>query len=499
MATAPPARLSAHDTVFLSWERAEQPMHVAECMVYDGNITAADMVRMIAERMHLLPRYRQKVVPTPFGVAHPTWEDDPDFEVARHVDQRTLPPPGDDQVLSRVCGELFCRLLDRDHPLWHLTVLHGHASGGTVIFLKLHHSMVDGVSSVELIEVLHSTERNAAAPPAPLAPWQPRPLPGRLARLRHALADQVGTALDGVREVTDLIRPGALGEVAKRAQTLTRAVLDTGPLVARPLPSTPFNAPIHAARDFAWVELPLAEVRGVRAALGGTINDVVLTVLSGALARYMRRHGSDPAGRELQAMCPVSVRRPTQSGSMGNLVSMVVAPLHVGIDDPVARLAAERSAMQDLKRRQQAAGIYEMIAAAAWWPAPLWRLVWKAWPHGWFPFHITSTNVPGPRQPLFLAEHELLHWYPFGVQWTNNGLFLCTLSYREYLTLGPVADPEVVPDVWAFADDLRAAYDELRAAAERSSEAEGDETRAGDARQNGGRQATTRPAARRLL
>lgn len=496
MAPAPPARLSAHDTVFLSWERPEQPMHVAECMVYDGHIPAADMVRMISERMHLLPRYRQKVVPAPFGVAHPTWEDDPNFDVARHVDEAALPPPGDDRVLSRVCGELFCRLLDRDRPLWHLTVLHGHADGGTVIFLKLHHSMVDGVSSVELIEVLHSTERGASPPPAPLTPWAPRPVPGRLNRLRDVVADQVATTLEGVREISDLVRPGAVAELAKRAQNATRAILDIGPLLARRLPATPFNAPIHAARDFAWVELPLDEVRSVRAALGGTINDLVLTVLSGGLGRYMRRHGVEPDGRELQAMCPVSVRRQTQSGSMGNLISMVVAPLHVGISDPVERLEAERSAMQELKRRQQAAGIYELIAGAAWWPAPLWRLVWKAWPHAYFPYHITSTNVPGPRQPLFLAEHELLHWYPFGVQWTNNGLFLCTLSYRQYLTLGPVADPEVVPDVWDFADDLRAAYDELRAAADRASPAGADYAAPHPSKQLNGRRKRPRSAQR---
>jgi diacylglycerol O-acyltransferase len=465
MATSVSKRLSAHDSVFLSWERPEQPMHVAECMVYDGPITAADMVRMIGERMHLLPRYRQKVVPAPLGIAHPTWEDDPDFDVALHVDELTLPAPGDDRVLSRVCGELYCRLLDRDRPLWHLTVLHGYAGGGAVIFLKLHHSMVDGVSSVELIEVLHSTERGAAPPPPPAGAWQPRPVPGTLARLRHAVADQVAHTLDGMREMSDLVRPGALGSLGRRMRLLARATLDTGPLLVRPLPSTPFNAPIHPKRDFAWVELPLDEVKAVRSQLGGTINDLVLAILSGGLARYMARHGSDPEGRQLQAMCPVSVRRQDQSGAMGNLVSMVVAPLYVGIPDGEERLAAERTAMEDLKQRGQAAGIYEMIAGSDWCPAPLWRLVWKLWPHRYFPFHITSTNVPGPRQPLFLGGHELLHWYPFGVQWTNNGLFLCTLSYREYLTLGPVADPDVVPDVWDFAADLRAAYEELRAAA----------------------------------
>src|SRR3989454_1228085 len=144
MPGSPPARLSAHDSVFLSWERPEQPMHVAECMVYDGHITAADIAGMLRDRMHLLPRYRQKIVPAPLGIAHPTWEDDPDFDVANHVDEQELPAPGDDRVLSQLGGALFCELLDRRRPLWKATVLQGHESGGTIVFLKLHHSMVDG-------------------------------------------------------------------------------------------------------------------------------------------------------------------------------------------------------------------------------------------------------------------------------------------------------------------------------------------------------------------
>ena len=456
-------RLSAHDSVFLNWERPEQPMHVAECMVYDGDITAADMVQMIQERIHLLPRYRQKVVPAPLGLAYPTWEDDPRFDVANHVDERTL-PGADDRTLSRVCGELYCELIDRSRPPWHLTVLHGYR-GGSVVFLKLHHAMVDGVSSVELIEVLHSTEPRTSPPAQPAGEWRPQPEPGTFGRLRNVVANQVTTGLEAAREMVDLIRPGAAGVLAKRLATFARAAADTGPLALKPLPPTPFNAPIHPARDFAWVELPIDETRLVRKALGGTVNDLVLTILSGALGRYMRRHGYPTDGRELRALCPVSVRGTEGSGAMGNQISMVIAPLHVGIADGKARLEAERAAMQELKKRGQANGIHEVIAGANWWPAPLYRLVWKLWPHGYFPMHITSTNVPGPRQPLFLGDHELLHWYPFGVQWTNNALFLCTLSYREHLVLGPVADPHIVRDVWEFADDLRAAYDELRAAA----------------------------------
>lgn len=456
-------RLSAHDSVFLDWERPEQPMHVAECMVYEGRFTAADMVRMIGERIHLLPRYRQKVVAAPFGLAHPTWEDDPHFAVASHVEERTL-PAGDDRTLSRICGELYCQLIDRTRPPWHLTVLHGYR-GGTVVFLKLHHAMVDGVASVELIEVLHSAQPGIPPPPPPAGQWQPRPVPGLVDRLRGVAADQITAGLDATREVVNLVRPGALGALAERVATLARATLDTGPLALRPLPPTPLNAPIHPARDFAWVELPIDETRQVRKALGGTVNDLVLAILSGALGRYMRRHGYPTQGRELQALCPVSVRATDQTGVMGNQVSMVVVPLPVGTEDGRARLHAVRSAMAELKRRRQADGIHEVIAGANWWPAPLYRLVWKLWPRGYFPLHITSTNVPGPREPLYLGEHELLHWYPFGVQWTNNGLFLCTLSYREHLILGPVADPHIVRDVWEFAGDLRAIYDEFRIAA----------------------------------
>jgi diacylglycerol O-acyltransferase / wax synthase len=465
MPTSRTQRLSSHDSVFLYWERPEQPMHVAEIMVYEGRITAADMVGMLTERMHLLPRYRQKVVPAPLGLAYPTWEDDPDFDVRNHIAERTLPAPGDDRVLSRNCGELYCQLLNRDRPMWHLTLLDGYRGGGTVIFLKLHHSMVDGVSSVELIDLLHSTKRGAPAPPPATAPWQPRPVPGAINRLRGVVADQIGSALDVAREVSDLIRPGATGELAKRAETTARAAVDLGSLAARPLSPTPFNARIHPKRDVAWAELPIAETRAVRKRLGGTVNDLVLAILSGALARYMRRHGFPPDDRELRCLCPVSVRKRDQSGAMGNLISMVVAPLHVGIEDGAARFAAERESMLELKRRGQADGIHEIIDATKWYPAPVFRLGWKLWPSGYFPMHITSTNVPGPRQPLFLGEHELLHWYPFGVQWTNNGLFLCTLSYRENLILGPVSDPDVVSDVWEFADDLRDAYGDLRMAA----------------------------------
>jgi WS/DGAT/MGAT family acyltransferase len=457
-------RLSAHDAVFLYWERPEQPFHVCECMVYDGQFTAEDIKNLLDERMHLLPRYRQRVVFAPLQVAHPTWEDDPSFDLANHVVEADLPAPHDDEALSVFCGRLFGKLIDRNHPLWHLTVIHGHTSGNTIVFLKLHHAMVDGVSSVELIEVLHSTERGAKPPPLAHDTWQPKPLPSISRRLLDAVADQTDTVLDLYRDAANLLREPSINSIAKRFKTLMRTALDTGEMAILPPPKTPFNKRISPARQFCWLELPLEEVHRVRKHHGATVNDLVLTVLSGGLGRYMTREGHDPAGVTLRSMCPVSVRAKDQSGAMGNQISMVAAPLHVGIADPLQRLHAEMQSMRDLKDKDQAGGIFQMIAAAKYYPAWVWKEIWARWPMQYFPFNIVSTNVPGPKVPLYLDRHELLHWYPFGVNWTTSGLFLCTLSYREYLVLGLVADPSIVKDVWKVNEDLRAAYDEVKAA-----------------------------------
>lgn len=456
-------RLSAHDAVFLHWERDEQPFHVCECMVYAGKVTRADMIQMLEERMHLLPRYRQRVVFTPMSLNHPTWQDDPQFDLRRHVEEATLPSPGDDRTLSAFCGNLFCRLIDRDHPLWHMTIIDGHESGNTVVFLKLHHAMVDGVSSVELIEVLHDTHPSNEPPPAPASKWQPTSPPSKTDLVRSAVADQADTAMDLIREVTGMARPGGIADMASRLSLVARTSIDAMQLMLQPPPPTPFNKVISANRDFCWLELPIDEVHAVRKARKATVNDLVLAILAGGLGRYMRREKYKTEDIELRCMCPVSVRTEDQSGAFGNQISMVAVPLHVGIEDGLSRLDAEMRSMRELKEKDQAGGFFQMIAASKYYPAWWWQLLWKEWPMSFFPFNIVSTNVPGPREPLYLGTHELLHWYPFGVNWTTSGLFLCTLSYREHLTLGLVADPKVVTDVWEVNEDLRAAYEEIKA------------------------------------
>jgi diacylglycerol O-acyltransferase / wax synthase len=338
-------------------------------------------------------------------------------------------------------------------------VLHGRP-GHTILFLKLHHAMVDGVSSIELLELLHQVE-----PPPPQEQWEPRPLPGSVAQATHAAAHHVQSALRAGQDLVRLARPAEAKRQVKQLRTMARTMAESTALIAKPPPKTPFNKSISGARQFAWLELPFEEVREVKNEVGGTLNDVVLTILSGALGRYMRRHGFDTEDVELRAMCPVSMRREDHKGSMGNLVSFVVVPLHVGIEDGIERLKAEHEAMKELKRRDQAGGMFDAMRLSSRTPPPLHHLMWRWWPKSSWPLNIASTNVPGPREPMFLEGHEMLHWYPLGIPWTSLGLFLCTLSYREHLVLGLVTEPEIVPDIWDVVDDLRDVYEDLRATA----------------------------------
>ena len=458
-------RLSANDSVFLYWERPEQPFHVCEIMVYDGAVALAEIKRMLAERMHLLPRYRQRIMFAPLQLGHPTWHDDPEFDLDNHLAEATLPAPGDDRTLSSFCGEIFGQLLDREHPLWHLTLIHGHESGHPVMFLRLHHAMVDGVSSVQLIEVLHSEERGAPPPEPPAVEWRPAPLPNWSTLVRDAVADSANSAVGLARETAESLRPDNLRTTLDRAKAAARVL--TNRRTVQPPPETPFNKPISSARDVSWLELPFEEANRVRKGYrGATINDFVLAILSGGLGRAFRRLGHDPSGQVLRCMCPVSVRDESGRGAMGNQLSMIDTPLFVGITDPLERFDAQIDSMKELKESSEAAGFRELITASDHYPAWLWKRIWSQWPMEFFPYNIVSTNVPGPRTPLYLGDHELLHWYPMGVNWTTSGLFLCTLSYREYLTLGLVSDPNIVDDVWQVSDELHESYQELKAALE---------------------------------
>jgi len=456
-------RLTTLDATFLYTEKPTQPMHVGGSMVYEGRVSLDVLVRALESRLHLLPRYRQRVVFPPFAMAHPTWEDDPAFDIRHHVEEVTLPPPGDARALSEVGGQVFAGMLDRDHPLWKLIVVNGRADGNTAVVWKVHHAMIDGVSGVDLTMVLHDLKPDAPPPAPPSSPWRPQPLPDPLTLLQDAVKDRL---TEVAQVLTDdafrLLRPT---ELEARLRQLAGAVGSSAPNLLRPAPRAPFNGPISAERRFGWAEFPFAEFRRAKSVLGGTVNDAVLTVIAGGMGRYLRALGISTEGLEIRAMCPVSMRRPDERGALGNLVSMIFAPLYVGVLDPVERLAAERAAMTRLKDQDQAGGLYEMTHLMDRVPPAVQAVAGQLTvPNSLL--NTVSTNVPGPQIPLYLSGHRLIGWCPLIPLANEVGLVNAILTYDQRLTIGVTVDPKLVPDVWLYVECLKASFAELLQAAD---------------------------------
>jgi diacylglycerol O-acyltransferase / wax synthase len=456
-------RLTTLDATFLYTEKPTQPMHVGGSMLYEGHLPLDVLVRALESRLHLLPRYRQKVVFPPFAMAHPTWEDDPAFDISNHVAEVRLPPPGDDHALSEIGGRAFAGMLDRDHPLWKLIVVNGRADGNTAVVWKVHHAMIDGVSGVDLTMVLHDLKVDAAPPPPPSTLWEPRPLPDPLTQLHAAVRDRLTEVAHAVTDdAFRLLRPT---ELEARLRQLVSAVDSSAPNLLRPAPRTPFNGPISTERRFGWAELPFGEFRRAKSVLGGTVNDAVLSVIAGGMGRYLRALGLSTDRLEIRAMCPVSMRRADERGALGNLVSMIFAPLYVGILDPVERLVAERDAMARLKDQDQAGGLYEMTHLMDRIPPAVQAVVGQLTVPNTL-LNTVSTNVPGPQIPLYLSGHRLIGWCPLIPLANEVGLVNAIMTYDQRLTIGVTVDPNLVPDVWLYVECLKAAFAELLQAAD---------------------------------
>jgi diacylglycerol O-acyltransferase / wax synthase len=461
-------RLTAADASFLYIERPNQPMHGVFVGVYEGRLTLDDVTRAIAGRLHLMPRYRQKVVFPPYGIAHPTWEQDPDFDIRNHIVEEALPPPGDDRAMASVIAKHLAPLMDRTRPLWKMIVLRGRADGNTPVLSMTHHAMVDGVSGVDLTLVMHDLTPDAPPPAPPDTPWQPSPMPDPLSLLQDAVRDQlVAAAQQWTDETFRQFRPA---ELVARAQQTTNALVSSLPSMLQPAPRTLFNGPISRERDVAWAQFSFTEIRGIRGALGGTLNDVVLAVVSGAIGKYLRHHGTNTQGMELRAMCPVSMRDPSGRGALGNRVSMMIAPLYVGIVDPVERLEAERAGMNRLKEQDQAGSFFAMTEQANVLPPWMQAMAGQIETPNTL-LNTVSTNVPGPQIPLYMAGHKLLSSFGCGMLSANIGLFNAIMSYNQVLTISATVDPTQVRDVWFYADCLKESFAELRAAAQRAASA----------------------------
>lgn len=459
-------RLTALEASFLYREQPCQPMHIGGCGVYEGHIPRQTLVRLLQDRLHLLPRYRQKVVAAPFGIAHPSWEDDPDFDLSHHIEERTLPEPGDDRVLSSVGGRVFAHPLDRAHPLWKLILLRGRHDGNTAIIAKIHYAMVEGVAGTALTTVLHDVRPDT--PPTPSSDWKPDPIPDFLAQLQNALRDTLTTTTKLMVDQGLRLWSGLRADSTPQHQLGTAA--DVLSPFLRPVSCLPFNGHLSDARQFAWTELAFPEIRAIRSALGGTVNAVVLTIISGGLGSYLRAKGHKLESLELRLACPVMFRRqsdPHEGEIKAPFVSTLIVPLYPGIADPVQRFAAEHRALEELKTHRQAHALAELQTLSHFLPPAVQALSQQFG----LPNSVADTvslNVPGPQIPLYLAGHKRLALYPIGPLSANIGLFHVTSSYNHRLTIGVTVDPHLMPDVWHYTDCLHGAFRELQEASSRT-------------------------------
>jgi WS/DGAT/MGAT family acyltransferase len=440
-------------------------MHVAGVTVFAGSAPRyEELVEHVGVRLHLVPRYRQRLAFVPFSQGRPVWVDDPHFKPTYHVRHTALPRPGGEEQLKRLAGRVFSQPLDRTRPLWELWLVEGLADDQFALLSKTHHALVDGISGVDIATVLFDT----APEPMPVAPpdhdWVPRPLPSGAQLLADALLERAIAPREIVRGVRAAFRgPRTIARKATETLVALGALAWAG---LQPAPPSPFNVKIGPHRRFTWLRSDLAEFKAIKNALGGTVNDVVLAVVAGALGRYMRLHGETTEGVVLKAMVPMSTRAEVERGALGNRVTAMWAPLPVGMTDPVERLHAVSRAMRGIKESGQAVGAEVLTRLSGFAPPTIMAQAARLQARQRL-FNLVVTNVPGPQFPLYLLGRELEAIYPMVPLTKNTALGIALMSYNGQLNFGVIADYDALADAETLVEELRSSIEELASIAAR--------------------------------
>lgn len=428
-------------------------MHVASTIIFEGPAPSHEEFRdHIASRLHLVPRFRQKLRDVPFGQGRPVWIDDPYLNLEYHVRQTALPAPGSDEQLRNLAARIFSQQLDRSKPLWELWLVEGMADGRFAVIGKSHHALVDGVSGVDITTVLYDLDREPPRP-SPPPPWLARPEPTDTQLLADALKER-------------LTSPGEIGRGVRRAlrgpRQVARGAVATTRMAAAGLraPSTPFNVEIGPHRRFQMVQTHLGDLKRVKDAHGGTVNDVILSVTSGAIGRYLRARGHDTEGMTLRAMVPVSIREAEEHGALGNRITAMMAPLPVWCEDPVERLHVVTASMGDLKASGQAVGAEILTRLTDFAPTTIVSQAARLQPAQRF-FNLVVTNVPGPQFPLYVLGRQMESIFPMVPLARKQALCIGIMSYNGQVNFGLIGDYDAMADLDSFALDLEAAIAEM--------------------------------------
>jgi diacylglycerol O-acyltransferase len=462
---ANPDRLTALDSAFLHLEdHSTAHMHVASVMIFDGMApTLQELVEHVENRLHLVPRYRQRLAFVPLSQGRPVWTDDPHFNPCYHIRHTALPKPADDVALKRLAGRLFSQRLDRSKPLWEIWLVQNMSGGRFALVAKTHHALVDGISGVDITTVLFDTAREPAAPTAPATPWSAKPLPGPAKLLGEALVERATVPGEMVRGARALVRAPrkALSQVKEIVESVSATTLEG---INAPAPPSPFNVDIGPHRRYTFLDADLAQFKAIKDSLGGTLNDVVLATVTLALGRYLRDRGHDTDGLVLKAMVPVSVRPKSDRGALGNQVAAMWAPLPVGVENPAECLHRISKSMEDLKNSGQAVGAQVLTNLAGFAPPTILSQAARLQPRQPF-FNLVVTNVPGPQFPLYLLGRRLQVLYPVVPLAQRQALGIAVMSYDGHLGFGLLGDYDALPGLEEIEKNLELAVAGLTGAA----------------------------------
>lgn len=462
-------RLSFLDSTYLAMEDRNAHFHVAGVMIFDGgglvdgkSVNVAAIRDFIQSKLHLIPRYQQVIMTVPFD-GHPVWVDDSHFDINYHVRHTSLPHPGTEEQLQTVAARIFSQKLDRFRPLWEVWVVEGLEDGKFAIIAKVHHCMIDGMAGVDLLKVLLNFWPSTDIEPAP--EFEPRPAPTRAALLSDEIGRRIKQPVELMKGAAGMLLGGEAGEeLTHRAKAMSKA-LGSGWL--HNADETPINPHIGPNRRFHWTTLPLEDVKDVKNRLGGTVNDVVLATVAGAVRTFLQQRDVETDDLEFRIMAPVSVRSDEDQSMTGNNVAMWLLDLPVDLGKPIDQFIAVGERTASLKETDQALGASLLVQAGSWTPTTLLALAARLAATNIRPFNMTVTNVPGPQIPIYLLDAKLEVHYPMVPLWSTHGIGVALFSYEGTLAWGIVSDADSVPDAPEFVKAIESSFKKLHTAAKR--------------------------------
>jgi len=450
--------MSPQDASFLHIEDGINHMHIGSVGVFEGPAPRRDdIVGMVQGKLPLVPRYRQTVQFVPLQLGRPVWVDDRHFNIDYHIRHTALPPPGGEEELRRLVGRVMSQQLDRTKPLWEMWMVEGLEDGHWALLSKTHHCMVDGVSGTDLLTVVMDATAEPSAPE--LDDWQPTASPSSTGLAARAVLDLARSPYEQVRALRSRVR--APRQLAGQLRDLRQGLGALSTLV-RPTPLSSLNGPIGPHRRWVWATSSLDDVKTVRRAHGGTVNDVVLTAITRGFRDLLLSRGESVQDRVVRTLVPVSVRAPGERGTYNNRVSAMFAELPVGIADPAERLAAVKAQMDGLKESKQAVAGEQLTSLTGFAPPMLLALGTRVSARA--PqrnINTVTTNVPGPQTPLYARGRRMLRAFPYVPLASSVRIGIAIFSYVGELNFGITGDYDAAPDIDVLAGGIEGGMQEL--------------------------------------